>query len=70
MRRVLILAAAFVLAWTTVAAAADMKIAIVNMQAIASQSEAAQEAQKKMKATFGPRCPPKPRRTRRWSSSA
>ena len=30
MRRVLILAAAFVLAWTTVAVAADMKIAIVN----------------------------------------
>lgn len=53
MRRVLILAAAFVLAWTTVAVAADMKIAIVNMQAIASQSEAAQDAQKKMKATFG-----------------
>ncbi|HEU6437142.1 MAG TPA: OmpH family outer membrane protein [Nitratidesulfovibrio sp.] len=53
MRRVLILAAAFVLAWTTAAVAADMKIAIVNMQAIASQSDAAQDAQKKMKATFG-----------------
>lgn len=53
MQRILILAAALVLAWTSVAVAAELKIAIVNMQAIASQSEAAQNAQQKMKATFG-----------------
>lgn len=38
----------------SVAHAADFKIGVVNMQVIAMQSEPAQEAQKKMKSTFGP----------------
>lgn len=53
MRKILVLAVAVMLMASSTAMAAEMKIGLVNMQKLATQSEAAQEAQKKMRATFG-----------------
>lgn len=54
MRKILVFAVAAFLMAASTAMAADLKVGIVNMQKLATQCEAAQEAQKKMKATFGP----------------
>lgn len=53
MRRIMMLFVAMMLIGSGTAMGADLKIGLVNMQKLATQSEAAQVAQKKMKETFG-----------------